>query len=762
MVDKPNIHEILSGFEPARIIGKGGMASIYLYENRLTGEQLAVKMLHSHAIDDQSAVTRFFHEVQASIRMDHKNIVKVIGYGEWQGNPAIVMEYIEGGDLKTSLGGIERVPVSVAAYITWQLFRGLDYSHRLGIIHRDIKPSNIMIDKSGRIKITDFGISQVSDLTRLTVSGDVIGTPAYMSPEQASGKKVDERSDIFSAGVLLYEMLTRSNPFLAENPSVTLLNIIRCNPPSVFELNPAVPYKMEVALDRLMARNPDDRVQSASEAAELMKEITHDSSSTDFSEGSFIEFLRNPAEFSKKVSLEDSIRYLEKGKILLANEKDRPEKAAVEFYRSLFLYPGNSEAKDYLDSLTKKVAGADPKPSEKLLELEQLVRADPNNVAMLMQIIKRARAEGDFIKAINYSKRLARLRPNDVYILGQIETLLPNDHLTSVITASGRHGASSETVSATRLKDKTSTMVSTAVKRPTKSKPPTSAGQSPKPRPRGTSTGPNMTGIILVVVIIGAVLSGLFFAGRFKKATEHLEHEMPGLIDLFLAERADTSDMKITIGTELDVRERELLYRARDAFRDGDRASAIRFYEDFLKDYPDHDESRHVRIQLSRLYVAEGNMESALRVLDNQIQKGPPAMAALARLEKIRIYTETGKEDEARWECTYLEPIFRRLPSPDLQIEYLNTYANLSRNKGNFTDAVRLYDLVIQNYSDRDKILEARLMKADALISLGNFLDAQRELWRVRDQSRPGSLIHKTAVDKLGSLSMGDPVSSEF
>jgi serine/threonine protein kinase len=762
MENRPNIEDILSGFDAARIIGKGGMASIYLYENRLTGEQLAVKMLHSHAINDESAINRFFHEVQASLRLDHRNIVKVLGYGEWQGNPAIVMEYIEGGDLKSSISRIERVPVAVTSYIAWQLFKGLDYSHRLGIVHRDIKPSNIMIDKSGQIKITDFGISQVSDLTRLTISGDVIGTPAYMSPEQASGKKLDERSDIFSAGVLLYELLTHTNPFLAENPSVTLLNIIRCNPPPVFELNPAVPYKLEVALDRLMTRKPEDRIQSASEAAELMKSIAQESCSKEFTEEQFVEFLKNPEEFTQKISLEDSLRYLEKGKTLLTQEKDRPEKAAVEFYRSLFLCPGNREAKKYLDSLTKKFSGDDSRPTEKLLELEQFLRADPNNVAVLMQIIKRARAEGDFIKAINYSKRLARLRPDDVYILGQIETLLPDDHLTSVITSGGRSSSGSDTISATRSSDRSPTLASPVAKRPSKTVSTRPVSQPVKTRTSDYYFKPNMTLIIFALVIVGAVASGLFFAGRFNKATEHIENEIPGLLEFLNPDSRQSPGMQISIGEDLDVREREFLYRARDAFRDGDRAEAIRFYEDFLKEYPDHSEAHHVRIQLSRIYTAKGDTESAIRVLDDQVRKGPQALTAIARLEKIRIYVEQGKEDEARWECTYLEPMFRRLPSPELQIEYLNTYANLSRNKGAFNDAVRLYDMIIRNYSDRDRILEARLMKADALISLGNDLDAQRELWQVRDQSRPGSLIHKTAVDKLGSLSLGDPASYHY
>lgn len=135
---------------------------------------------------------------------------------------------------------------------------------------------------------------------------------------------------------------------------------------------------------------------------------------------------------------------------------------------------------------------------------------------------------------------------------------------------------------------------------------------------------------------------------------------------------------------------------------------------------------------------------------------------ALTRLEKIRILQESGHDEEARWECTYLEPNYRSLPNPDLQIEFLNTYAGILKARGDLNDAIRLYDLIIRFYADKDKILEARLLKADALISLGDELTAQRELWVVRDQSRPGSLMYTTAVEKLGSLAQGDPVSINY
>ena len=758
-----NIDEILSGFDAARPVGKGGMASVVLYENRLTGEQLAVKMLHSHVVNDKSSIERFFHEVQASIRLDHKNIVKVMGYGTWMGTPALVMEYIDGGDLKGLIQQTERIPVIIAAYIAYQLFKGLDYSHRLGIIHRDIKPSNILIDKTGKIKLTDFGISKVSDLTRLTVSGDILGTPAYMSPEQAQGKKLDEPSDIFSAGVMLYEMLTHSNPFMAESASGTLLNIIRCNPAPIFELNPTIPYKMEVILDKLLARESQDRIQSAAECADLMLEIMEELQPVKpFSSEDFVTFLRNPEEFTRKFQVEESLKYLEKGKVLLSQEQVSPEKAAVEFYRSLFMYPGNADARQYLTSLTKKLPGGNGKPSDKLLELEHLVQTDPNNVAMLLQVIKRSRAEGDFIKAITYSKRLARLRPKDVYILGQIETLLPDDHVTALMTSVGKKiGVASDTVTSSGIP-----IVKKAVT--------TESTFSPQPKIRQTKPIPSrpvrdrgpvgINKMILgVLVACLAIISFAVYLGKqVKKTSDKVGQEVSGLFSNFELQFPNIVGNEVRIGEEISGRERELLFRARDAYRTGNRQETIQYYEDYLREFPDQPESLHMRIQLARLLKLEDNLEGSLKILDEQIQKGDRMTVALTRLEKIRILQESGHDEEARWECTYLEPNYRSLPNPDLQIEFLNTYAGILKARGDLNDAIRLYDLIIRFYADKDKILEARLLKADALISLGDELTAQRELWVVRDQSRPGSLMYTTAVEKLGSLAQGDPVSINY
>jgi serine/threonine protein kinase/predicted negative regulator of RcsB-dependent stress response len=741
---KPNISEVLSGYVPARPVGQGGMASIHLYENRVTGETLAVKSLHPHTMGERDAVTRFFHEVQASLRLDHINIVKVLGYGEWHSKPTMVMEFVDGGDLKNLEERVGIIPSEIACYITYQILKGLDYSHRLGIIHRDIKPSNILIDRTGEIKITDFGISRVSDLTRLTHSGEVLGTPAYMSPEQAEGKNIDERSDLFSTGVVLYEMLTNHNPFIAENPSITLLNIIRCDPKPIFDLNPAVSFRIENFVDKLITRAAGERVQSASDAAKEIKSILSDLQDEAVTQETFQQFLVDPESYCSQRRVRESLEFLERGKILLHEDRDQPEAAIVEFYKSLFLDPDQIEAQQYITSITEKFGfSSEKQPSDKILELEAVLTKDPSNVAVLLQLVKRCRAEGAILKAVSYSKRLARLRPKDPYILGQINTLLPKDPATEVMTRKGMYRSTSATSKDTLRSDQRTDGYQI------QSKPPVRSTKSVKVS-RGIDPFVFFVGLAVIVVAMIAI----FVSKQFKDASKHMETEIPALIDSFkdnfesdhLAEKPQTSEV-------FTGQAKIMMENAQAAFKAGDISKAIAVYGEFLEAYPDHSQSDSIRMQLARLHQGQGRSSDAIRVLEDEIRLGRnETLVAYAHLKKIQILHELGRKDDARWACINLEPHYQKITSFREQVKYLMIYANLCEYIGDDDQAVQLYDRIINNYTNRNDILEARLLKAGSLVRLGDRLEAQRELWIVRDQSRPESLMHRTALEKLDRL----------
>ncbi len=751
----PNINQVLSGFDPSRPIGKGGMAAIFLYENRLTGETLAVKSLHPHVMTEKDSISRFFHEVQASTRLDHNNIVHVLGFGELHSKPSMVMEYIDGGDLKNLIERLGILPVEVAAYIGQQILKGLDYSHRLGIVHRDIKPSNILLDQSGHVKITDFGISKVADLTRLTQSGEVLGTPAYMSPEQASGEKLDERSDVFSTGVLLFEMLTNVNPFLAENPSVTLLNIIRCNPVPIFELNPTVPFRLENLVDQLLVREPDNRCSSAAEGARILGDIIEEICPDGFGPAELQTFLANPEDYSNKRKISASILFLERGKRLMGSGEQKPEKAVVEFYRSLFLDPGNREAKQFITSITEKFKGGDPSHSSKLLALEEALMADPGNVPILLQLVKRCRADGEFIKAVSYSKRLARLRPQDVYIMGQIDTLLPNDQVTEV----GVHSFREETP------DRLETVRGMTVDRdrhPPVKRPGPVRNVPISRASRGMDPTLLFLALLAITVIAMAIFAGKQCGSGIEQATVELEEQLPGILNNLTTSDQPERRGHVIAGTgDLTGRPKELMTKAQESYKSGDKQQSADYYRQFIEEFPDHRETDALRLQLARLYQSMGETVFALNAYDDLINKSKKqSLAAYARYNKIKLLLDLDRPEEARWECTYLEPSYRNLASMLEQIAYLRIYANLCEKTGHDREAIRLYDRIITDYENREKTLEARLLKADVLIRQSNMIEAQRELWTVRDQSRSDTLLHRSAVEKLAGLGLEDPGGS--
>src|ERR671924_766087 len=200
-----------------RRLGRGGMADVYLAEDEELGRRVAIKILNDrHAADDQF-VERFRREATNAAGLSHPNIVSIYDRGEAEGTYYIAMEYLEGRTLKELIVTKGPTPIHVAIDYTRQMLAALGFAHRNGIVHRDIKPHNVVVDSDGRLKVTDFGIAR-SGASQMTEVGSIIGTAQYLSPEQARGAAVDQRSDLYSVGVVLYEMLTGTVPFTGETP----------------------------------------------------------------------------------------------------------------------------------------------------------------------------------------------------------------------------------------------------------------------------------------------------------------------------------------------------------------------------------------------------------------------------------------------------------------------------------------------------------------------------------------------------------------
>src|SRR5580698_10037650 len=260
-------------YELTHLIARGGMAQVYRAHDRLLDRPVALKVLFPELSVDRAFVERFRREAQAAANLSHPNIGPVFDWGEDSGTYFIVMEFVDGRPLSALLRATGAIDSVRAAEIGAPVAAALSYAHRHGVIHRDVKPGNVLITEDGQVKVTDFGIARaVNTEESLTQTGAVMGTAAYFSPEQAEGLGVDARSDIYSLGVVLYEMAVGRPPFTGDSPVAVASKHVRDQPVLPREANPTVPPALEAVIMKAMAKNPDDRYASAEELrADLLR-----------------------------------------------------------------------------------------------------------------------------------------------------------------------------------------------------------------------------------------------------------------------------------------------------------------------------------------------------------------------------------------------------------------------------------------------------------------------------------------------------------
>lgn len=244
-------------------VASGGMAVVYRAIQDSLGRTVAIKALKTAASSEEHITTRFEREAKSLANLQHENIISVYDFHREHGSLFIVMEYVAGIDLYDLLDRCGRLPFDVAAIVALQVARALDYIHYRGIVHRDIKPANVMVARQGGVKLMDFGIARDRSFEDLTEVGTGIGTPAYMSPEQILGDKIDARSDLFSLGVVLYQMLTGGKPFVEDEQRSVMHKIRLERHVRVRKLNPDIPRELERIVDRCLEKQPRDRWRSA-------------------------------------------------------------------------------------------------------------------------------------------------------------------------------------------------------------------------------------------------------------------------------------------------------------------------------------------------------------------------------------------------------------------------------------------------------------------------------------------------------------------
>src|SRR5829696_2108222 len=259
------------------LLGSGGMAEVYLAHDEVLGRDVALKLLKDQYAENEELVERFKREARSAASLSHPHIVPIFDWGETgDGRYYIAMEYLSGGTLKDRISSKGPLPARTAAAVALQIAKALRAAHERGVIHRDIKPRNILITDSGHVKVTDFGIARAVEATTISDLGDILGSVKYMSPEQAAGEPVREASDLYSLGVVLYEMLTGGVPFEASSSEEVSAKHAAEPPPHPREVNPKVPEGMDALVMRLLATDPDDRYGSAGQLAKDLRRVRDD------------------------------------------------------------------------------------------------------------------------------------------------------------------------------------------------------------------------------------------------------------------------------------------------------------------------------------------------------------------------------------------------------------------------------------------------------------------------------------------------------
>ncbi|MHB1808193.1 MAG: Stk1 family PASTA domain-containing Ser/Thr kinase [Solirubrobacteraceae bacterium] len=259
-------------YEVLERVGSGGMADVYLASDRLLGRRVAVKVLHHRFAEDEEFVERFKREASSAAGLSHPNVVSIFDRGAWDGTFYIAMEYLPGRTLKELLREGGPLQPASAIDVVLQVLRAARFAHRRGVIHRDLKPHNVILDEEGRAKVTDFGIARAG-ASDMTLTGSIMGTAQYLSPEQAQGHSVTEASDMYAIGVMLYELLVGRVPFDGETAVTIALQHVSQDAPPPSGGNPTVPSELDAIVLKMMAKDPAQRYPSTSEAIAALEAV---------------------------------------------------------------------------------------------------------------------------------------------------------------------------------------------------------------------------------------------------------------------------------------------------------------------------------------------------------------------------------------------------------------------------------------------------------------------------------------------------------
>ncbi len=662
-----------------KVLGRGGMATVYLAHDA-NGAAAAIKVIHAHLLGVNEARQRFLREARATQRLKHPNVVDVLEVGE-SPQAFLAVEFLEGGTVGDLLRRHTRLPLVVVVDIAAQVLAGLVAAHGEGIVHRDLKPENLLLSTSGVVKIADFGIARDLSATAMTQTGSTVGTPGYMSPEQARAQDIDGRTDLWALGVVVLELLRGKNVFEADSLGATVANVLSLEVPRPSERDPTLPEGIDELCAWLLTRKLENRAPDARSVLQRMAPLVDEIHAQ--RPHLLRDFLLDPG-LAGVLERERAKALADAGRQVLSLGAAHREAAALLLFKATMIDPEEPSARALLAEVQSSLGGrpdVDGGRKARAKDLEAQLASLPDDPVLLMRAAQSSRSDGDLVAAVAFFRRYLNVRPDDLHARGQLERLTGTGVASTMTRVAGH-------------------IVTGGFVAPALSpieRPPVSSSPPPAPPPgleieagivsqahAALSTHKGwLLAVAFLVLLIAAVVkttgsfikasvdataprtrASLVQAGATAAADE-VEPLLTQAREAFDAANypaaRDAASQALEKNPRASQSSRAFLLRARAALAEHKTLAGV---ADLSKVIDGSDEADVVSEALAlrgRAYAAGGDLDNALKDLDRCLDKGPSqglrAAASLDRgLVKQRRGDGEGARSDLKWALDYTPP----------------------------------------------------------------------------------------------------------
>ena len=717
----------LDKYETLQGIKKGGMAEIFVAREKESGRRVALKILMSQLAEDPEFQNRFRHEALAHQGLHHPNIVELYDWGDAGNRPYLALEFVDGATLSELLERFSRLPPEVALYILQEVLKGLQHAHENHLVHRDVKPSNVLIGRNGEVKIADFGIATGGTFTRLTQTGMVVGTPDYMSPEQASGQPPDHRTDLFAAGIVLFEMLAGRHPFKSDNQAATLRRIIDCEYEPLFEVNPTILPELETLTLNLMEADPARRYQSANDALKDLATALLALERDPLNQESLAKFLSNPAGETSARFQELSTRHAERADSVYRDGAGSPALAAWELHLATQLDPSSQETKEKLERLLRNhQLLLHPEPDPDLDRLEQLVSKNPQAPAFLLNLAAAYVSSGAVVNAMFTFVRLLRLGFRDDSAMELIAKLFGDEHLAAVDRT-----RTLVPLLHTRKRRRTTTRV-------TPVQPVESPQPPPPPRPPSPASTPSLIAPVEVVLIgLGLVMLALAASlGPIPKLV------MTGGAGFMLGFALRPLLM-------LRWHPAELFEKAHANLEKGTFSRAEWMFRRYRRWFPQDRRAGAVALGLGRSLISQGRAMEALEILYLGLPQMDPTSRITAHKMRVDIMSRQGRLDAAADEHRAIMETGDPKAAPEAAL----SLAEILKGSERYQDALDVVEEMLHEHPKAAEVLDGMLLRSELLLAVGRGMDALKAVKDLQDRVSHQSEWYRRSVELSKQIS---------